>query len=432
MNGDALALNEGKATMYRLRTTSHVITSFKNVVADFIHNFVVKFSVPPITSLYLFVLLAASILVYTFYPLYREFQPADDYAIYTYFAEAVSKGINPYSIPPDYRSEIVPTFFDVGWTQPTLGVVRPQYADYPPLLMMVNSFIFQLDNLRGLYLFYLSLYGLSVALYLMYAIGNKSEGPSSEVSPLCFLIFFALNPLFSWAWFKPIGDKVWFAFFMMLILMFRNRPYWLTVTLGFFAALKGLGIPILFFYVLYMLFHKSLKLKQFLYIVMIFGLILAASHLFWFPEWIQAYQWRSARQSFVGHSSFFVPLVKLGIYWRNMPQILTILGFLLLSFLTARHILTLPETLLLPIVFSIIFNTELGFDRLLVAILAMLLLVRHNGIIVISYAVGLVLARTNLESMYSWLLMWSWTLFLLFVIGRQLLLRNAVQDAQQT
>jgi hypothetical protein len=181
-----------------------------------------------------------------------------------------------------------------------------------------------------------------------------------------------------------------------------------------------------------MLFHKSLKLKQFLYIVMIFGLILAASHLFWFPEWIQAYQWRSARQSFVGHSSFFVPLVKLGIYWRNMPQILTILGFLLLSFLTARHILTLPETLLLPIVFSIIFNTELGFDRLLVAILAMLLLVRHDGIIVISYAVGLVLARTNLESMYSWLLMWSWTLFLLFVIGRQLLLRNAVQDAQQT
>lgn len=160
--------------------------------------------------------------------------------------------------------------------------------------------------------------------------------------------------------------------------------------------------------------------------LLIFSCILFISHLCWFPQWIKGYQWRAARQAFVSHDSFFVLFDKLGIYSGVMPKLLTALTFLLLILLTVRQFTTLEETLLLPIVFSIIFNTELSFDRLLVAILAMLLLVQHNGIIVISYVVGLLLMLIRGMGMnaYSWLLMWGWTIFLLFVTTRQMLSRK--------
>jgi hypothetical protein len=268
-------------------------------------------------------------------------------------------------------------------------------------------------------------------LYVIYAVGKKREDPSSAVNPLLFLIFFALNPLIPWAWFAPIEDKVWFAFFMMLILVLRNRIYWLAVALGFFAAVKGIGVVILFFYLLYMISHKRLKLKQIALVLVIFTAIAALSHLFWFPEWIQGYQWRFARQANVNHDSFFVPFAESGLYWDKAPQILMLSAFLLLAFLTVRHVLTLEVILLLPIVFFILFNTELSFDRLLVAILAMLLLVRHNVIIVISYALGLLIMRADNQTMQGWLLMWGWTLFLLIVLGRQLFMRKTTGSAQQ-
>lgn len=248
-----------------LQTISHIIVTFKNTARKYMYNLSIKGAIPSSASPSFFFLLTTSILIYTFYPLFHTFRPSDDYAIYTYFAEAVSKGINPYSISSDYRSEIVPIFFNIGWTQPSLGVVRPEYADYPPLLMFVNSVIFRLHNLKGLYLFYIFLYGFSILLYCIFVFSDKSETDksSSQVNPLCFLIFFALNPLFSQAWFNPIEDKVWFVFFMIILLICRNRFYWMAVSLGLFAAVKGLGLPILFFYVLYMFFHKRLPLKNF-------------------------------------------------------------------------------------------------------------------------------------------------------------------------
>lgn len=55
-------------------------------------------------------MIGAVIAANTIYPLYQHFYPADDYAIYEYFAEAVDKGQNPYTIEPGYRSQIVPRF----------------------------------------------------------------------------------------------------------------------------------------------------------------------------------------------------------------------------------------------------------------------------------------------------------------------------------
>ena len=110
------------------------------------------FSVPPSRSVYLLIMISAVIAANTIYPLYEQFHPADDYAIYEYFAEAVDKGQNPYSIRPGFRSVTVPHFFPVGGTQLKKGVISQTYADYPPLFYLVNSLAFRIDHFPGLVL----------------------------------------------------------------------------------------------------------------------------------------------------------------------------------------------------------------------------------------------------------------------------------------
>lgn len=62
-----------------------------------------------------------------------------------------------------------------------------------------------------------------------------------STNTLFFLIFYALNPLFTVVWFHPIDDKALFAFFLFLILIFRKNPYLETVVLSLFSGLKGLA-----------------------------------------------------------------------------------------------------------------------------------------------------------------------------------------------
>lgn len=326
------------------------------------------------------------ILILQFYPLYNQFYAWDDYAIYIYFSEAVSKGYNPYSLPSFYRSESVPKFFSIGWTQYKPGVVRQECATHPPLLWVIYSFIFRLHNIKGLYWFFISIYGVSIVLCLFLFEQEKVDSTNT----LFFLIFYALNPLFTVVWFHPIDDKALFAFFLFLILIFRKNPYLETVVLSLFSGLKGLGIPVMMFYLLHMVPYKKLKPKQVFCLIMIFVLILICAHLFWFPEWINGYKWRFERQNFVGHNSLFVPFSKIGLYNKWLPKILTILSFALLLLFTLKKRVTLKESLLLPIVFSIIFNTEAGYDRLLVANLALILLTPAVRIILVSYAIGCV------------------------------------------
>jgi hypothetical protein len=376
-------------------------------------------------------LVSIAIFFYTFYPLVsRLFRPSDDYAIYEYFAEAVSKGINPYSVPDDYRSDIVPTIIEVGHTQPSVGIIRKEYADYPPLLMIINSFVFRLHNLKGLFGFYILLYALSIVLLIIYTNLRKFKNHSPEVNPLILLLFFGLNPIFTQGWFQPITDKVWFPFFILLMLISRDKPYLITVILGFFAAVKGIGILIIVFYILYQYCNKSLSPKKIFYLVLMFGSILVLSHLIWFPDWIKGYQWRLGRQNYVNHVSMFLPFNKMGYYWSGIPLILTLSAFLLLAWLIIKRIVMLDEVLMLAIVFSIIFNTELGYDRAFVAVFALSLVARYNMIILISYFVGILLVTYAGE--YSWYILWGWIDCMIWALGHQILARKSTTVALQT
>lgn len=290
---------------------------------------------------------------------------------------------------------------------------------------MVNSLVFRIDHLKGLYRLYIALYSISVALYALYAISRTSEGSAPAVTPLLFLLFFGTNPIFPRLWFSPIADKVWFAFFMLALLLLQHRPYAVTVLLGLLAATQGLGIPIMALYVLHLWVNQGVSRQQILQLLLVFGVILALSHLPWFPDWRNGYLWRADRQTAIAHDTLFMPL---GLDESSLPLVLTSVSLLLLAVLVAARRLVLEEVFLLPVVASILFGGEAPFNRLLVIILAMLLLTPHNRTILISYLLGAFLSLTSMR-MFPWIIMWGWILYLLVETGLDIFRRNARSSA---
>lgn len=168
------------------------------------------------------------------------FRPADDYEIYTHFAEAVADGQNPYALPDSYRSTVIQKFSSVGPTQPEAGWVKQVYADYPPALMLINAATFKLAEVKGLYLLYVGLFITSILIFFF----RKAVAIDGKIFDYRLVIFLAFNPLLIQSWFFPISDKAWFLFFIALIVALREYLFVLTVVLAAFAATKGLGIVI--------------------------------------------------------------------------------------------------------------------------------------------------------------------------------------------
>jgi hypothetical protein len=126
----------------------------------------------------------------------------------------------------------------------------------------------------------------------------------------------------------------------------------------------------------------------------------------------------------------FLPFDKMGYYWSGIPFILTLSAFLLLVRLIIKRIVMLDEVLMLAIVFSIIFNTELGYDRAFVAVFAISLIARSNMIILINYFVGIFLV--TYAGGYAWYILWGWIECMLWVKGHQILERKPTTIALQS
>lgn len=322
-------------------------------------------------------MLASSVLVLLVF-----FKPSDDYAIYTHFAEAVVDGQNPYRLPAEYRTTTVKKIMPLGWTQPEPGLVRQNYADYPPLLMLINSIAYRVNEMKGIYWMCIAIYAASCLMCFKYYFSTRPYHDSAAIFVLAFLYFnpFALKHLFF-----PVEDKVWFIFFIMTCLVFRSNQLYLTVVLAMFAALKGLGFVMIFFYFLYLWRCKQIECRKLIHLIMIFLVITIFAHMPFFPEWLSGYQWRAQRQNFVGHESIFVPLQKIGLYSEFMPKLFTAGSMVLVAFLIYRRRLKIEYVLLLPVIISIVFNAELGYDRLLVALAALLILCRNIWVVAGGY-----------------------------------------------
>lgn len=380
-------------------------------------------------------LLGMVIAVYTIYPLLTAFGVSGDYAIYTYFAEAAAHGVNPYAIPPGYRSELVAELYGPdSWIQPMPGVIRQQYADYPPLLMAVNALLFLIDPRHGLHVFYVVLYALCMVLYPVYAAQNRRLAHH----PVIFLVVFALNPVFVTGWFQPLEDKIWFAFLLLLVLLLSKWPLAETACLALFAALKGVGVAMFALYLLYLLVHKTVGLRRLFLLSVAFVLLLVLAHLAWYPAWQDGYRWRAERLTWVGHFSLFVPLDRLGLYSSWMPVFMTGSALLLLVLLTVRRSLSVEELLIFSFVASTVFMTEPGFNRMLVILFALLLIAPDDWVLVMSYLAGMLAVRTDgwiyatdpVRQTIAWCIVWGWVLGVVgYHIYRRVQHRSEVMNA---
>ncbi len=368
------------------------------------------------------VLIIGGIVINTTYLLVK-FAPGDDYAIYTYFAEALLNGENPYNLSDAHRSEIVPQLISVGSsTQPIEGVVPQHYADYPPLLMLLNAFMVQLHPQKGLYYFYIALFGLSFFLFAVYVYRQRLAQPAQKVIPILFVLFMGFNPVMNATWFFPITDKVIFAVLILSLLLVLDRPYIFTIVCALFAAIKGLGIPIFFFYILYNIVNRKITLKQLAVMASVFAIILLLSHLPFFPEGMNGYQWRAERQSSVGHSSLFLYLRGLDLNFAGLGTLLTLASYVFLGIGVIRKRVDNRAVIVLPVVISIIFNTEPSYDRILVALFAMLVVVRNPWVHLVSYLMGILVTLADnyvYSSVFplqfsSWVIIWGWLLYVLY------------------
>lgn len=352
-------------------------------------------------------------------PLLRQFHPSNDYAIYTYFAEAVHAGHNPYHVPESFRSSVMASFFHVG--SPDQGMVKQLYADYPPALMLINSWAFAADNLKGLYWLSLLLFAGACILFMIYAL---QRGKEHAWHSLAFAIFLALNPLLIRYWYVlRIEDKAWFILLILLCLVARKSPPWLVVMLAIFTAIKGLGLLAFAFYLPYLYVEKRISLRTLTGYAVLFFAIVAAAHVCWFPDWIQGYQWRIARQNWVGHFSVFVPLATAGLYWTGTAKLCILVSLAAIGYATVRRLLTVQEIILLPVITGLVFNTELAADRLLVVIIALVLLSRSVGVIV-AYGACLGLYFIQHSTGLDWLLLWGLTALLIVHVIHEIAMRS--------
>ncbi len=340
------------------------------------------------------ILIVFASLFYVFLPSIKHPLLQDDYAIYTFFSEAASQGHNPYNVPSSFRSETIKLF-------PTVtghgneGMVVQSYADNLPLLTWIYKTAYMLSPLKGIFILTAFLYFCTIILYLLIAIFDKELRSNTVI----FLIFISLNPLVAACSILPAEDKSIFLFFMVLSLAYRKNFLGTTLILALFACLKGLGIIIFPFYILYGLTQKKITLKHAFVLGTVFALIFGASHMLWFPECLHSYAWRGLRHHSVAHASFFIIPKMLGVTHLDIfAKILMLGSFFLLGISILKKKLSLQDVLILPVILSIVFNTEPSLDRLVVAIFGLALGLDSLGIVIL-YIIGFLIVKTNFNGM---------------------------------
>ncbi|HBF34855.1 TPA: hypothetical protein DDW35_09870 [Candidatus Sumerlaeota bacterium] len=372
------------------------------------------------------------------------FHPRDDYRIYVQFADAVSQGYNPYSLPSGFESSAVEKLVSLDDSGSPSRKVDQTLADYPPLLMSINGLIFQVDEIKGLYYFYLVLFFLSIVTFVLF---HKDDINPEELNKFIFVAFLIFNPLLLRSWFAPIEDKVWFLFFMIMMMVCKERKLVLTSVLAVFAALKGLGGVVFPFYIVHLVVEKKINVKEMVVMILPFLLILAISHVKFFPEWLNGYKWRSQTQEYVGHLSIFsfFPHV-FDDYSLVLSKILSFLSLLTVGVLIIKRKLLLKEILLAPVVCTIIFNTDLTMNRIFIAVVALQLIIFKKSVIFYSFMCCWLLFflderivmrisevfhvvqvcqlnRDYVELIYK-LVLWAMTFYLLFSAVKPIILRS--------
>jgi len=356
--------------------------------------------------------------------LLRSFHPDDDYAIYTYFAEASTRGYNPYNLPSNYKTEILDKIVPYIGAPPK--VVDQRTADYPPLLMFVYSALFDSFGVNGLQYAFVISFVCSMLLYGYYITSNLCLNDEHIVAtfhslvPFFFIIFFGFSGLFAQCWFNPIGDKAIFAFLILLMIITYRHVFLFAVVLGFVASLKWIALPIFCLYII-QLWLQNKRSSQVFVISLIFLAIFSLSHLLYYPHCLNGYNFRNAHWNSVCHESIFLYLFKIGVYRKGVSELFTALGLVFLLYLIIRRKIATEQLIVLTVVQLFIFNTNPSFNRILVTIFALSLIMPDVKIWFFQFIMATIyllfhnfFTPTLHVQILVWFIIWTWVLSIIY------------------
>ena len=381
---------------------------------SFIHSYFTKYYKRLLFIFIAFVAIADALF------LFNTFIGWDDYVIYTYSAEAAAEGYNPYKIPEEFRSQAI-DYFWVGGTQYEKGKVAQGIINNLPLYIWLSSKLFKTLGLKGIY--YALIVSFVFVLFLcgIFSLELRKTKRVDDYMPFLLIFFLGLTPIFLKFWFRPIEDKPMLALFVVILLLLKKKPYLFTLCVALFAAMKGLGHPIFFFYIIYS-YREKVSFKNIFYMILLYLFVFSLSHIFYYPDWIEAYKSRIGRQSMIGHKALLTVPRRYGLYFDGLGSMLTVLCLSYVMFNVWFKKLSVEQIVVLSVAFSLMFNGEASIDRILVIVFTLLLFSNNYRIWIINIFLGLLLykfGRTEsigyLHQLFiPWAICWGWVFLLLW------------------
>ncbi|MBI5305137.1 MAG: hypothetical protein HY868_23600 [Chloroflexi bacterium] len=201
-----------------------------------------------------------------------------------------------------------------------------------------------------------------------------------------FQIFYALGPLTLYNLTLVPQDKtilltLTFALFYLLTQLaahnspfaIRNSPFAILaiITAALIAAFKWLSV----FYLLPLLLFVSRDVRDVIKYSALFGVVVALAHLFWFPDWLIVYTFRSGRVVAPMHIAPAVLLNALGLFDRTvlLGALVVSLGAIYALFWFKR--IDILETIALSVMVGILWTPDMDPVHLSIIVIHFLLIV---------------------------------------------------------
>lgn len=209
---------------------------------------------------------------------------------------------------------------------------------------------------------------------------------------LPFQIFYALGPLTLYNLVLVPQDKtilltLTFSLFLLLRLpkdysfqwvSFRfSRDGLIIVVAALIAAFKWLSV----FYLLPLLLFVSRDWRDFVKYSFVFGVVVAFTHLLWFPDWMYVYIFRIGRTVVPFHTSPLVLLREIGLFDKNVVTAVLFVSLATIYALFWFKRIDIFETITLSVMAGILWAPDMDPVHLSIVVLHLLLIIDWSSLL---------------------------------------------------
>ncbi len=209
---------------------------------------------------------------------------------------------------------------------------------------------------------------------------------------LPFQIFYALGPLTLYNLVLVPQDKtilltLTFSLFLLLRLpkdysfqwaSFRfSRDGLIIIVAALIAAFKWLSV----FYLLPLLLFVSRDWRDFVKYSFVFGVVVAFTHLLWFPDWMYVYIFRIGRTVVPFHTSPLVLLREIGLFDKNVVTAVLFVSLATIYALFWFKRIDIFETITLSVMAGILWAPDMDPVHLSIVVLHLLLIIDWSSLL---------------------------------------------------